>query len=36
MASQPGFFDLEERYSALSKANDPLKLTCPPLTPYPK
>lgn len=25
MASQPGFFDLDERYSALSKANDPLE-----------
>ena len=24
MASQPGFFDLDDRYAALSKAGDPL------------
>jgi hypothetical protein len=25
MASQPGFFDVEERYAALSAAGDPLE-----------
>ena len=25
MASQPGFFDLDDRYAALSKAGDPLE-----------
>jgi hypothetical protein len=25
MAGQPGFFDVDERYAALSKAGDPLE-----------
>ncbi|MGZ8896586.1 MAG: IS5/IS1182 family transposase, partial [Candidatus Aminicenantales bacterium] len=25
MAGQPGFFDLDERYAALSKSGDPLE-----------